>query len=552
MGDPLPSSSPASSWLPRLLGGPSLTTDALRELFELGELVGSERSGERANPAKTHGTSGADSALRKLCNPPHPETGEGFSRGLDIRPREAGGWGALPLDPLDGRCERRRLRYELRSRARDLYGLETHDAEWARAPGRHAWRGAETCALCGASKRTAKGRPCDGPQGRRADGRAYRGRFAACGYVARGGSVTVHAEGARAWYAGLATCSSVHACPCCAPAIMVKRGDELRRLAEWHEASGGALGMGSFTIRHRRADDLDKLWDGVANAWRRMARGRPWERFAELVTLAGTARRIETTEGKNGWHTHLHVAFYVSPAGLAHLVGGMRTRLEERPGQKPKRHVLGTRPDSLARWLLARWRRCVVRELGLAYRPSMARGFDFLPLTSDDGVLYLSKLGCELATITDKRTKKGNRTTWGLLDDATRGDSYARKRWAEFVRASKGRRLLTVSPKLRELAGLGPEGDDDATEPESGDPKLRLPAATWQGEPERDELGRAKRDERGRLVWRGRPLRWLPGLICEVLELVERERSTREIATRLRAHGVVFDDIEQAPHPPES
>lgn len=373
--------------------------------------------------------------------------------------------------------------------------------------------------------------------------------------------MTVHAEGARAWYAGLATCSSVHACPTCAPAIMVKRGEELKACAEWHEASGGALALATFTVRHRRGDELGELWEGVSNAWRHVVRGAAWKRFAKLVGLVGTARRIETTEGKNGWHTHLHVALYVSQPGLVHLLSGVRERLEpcgcprgtvrgkcRACGRRGRRHVEGTREDTAARWLLARWRRAVVRELGLARRPSLRHGFDVIPLSSEDGILYLAKLGCELAAITDKRTKKGNRTTWGLLDDASRGDGWARARWAEFVAASKGKKLLTISPALRELAGIGEEQDDDATEPESGDPVVRLPSSTWQGEVERDELGRARRDELGRIVWRGRPLRWLPGLVCEVLELVERQRSTREIATRLRAHGVIFDE---APDPPE-
>ena len=113
------------------------------------------------------------------------------------------------------RDERRRQRYAFRDDARRLYPSEVHDQAWAAAPGRHSWTRGASCPGCGRDREAAKGTRCEG-QRRRPDGKAYRGRFSSCGYVARGGSVSVHAEGGGAWFGGLATCGSVHACPVCA------------------------------------------------------------------------------------------------------------------------------------------------------------------------------------------------------------------------------------------------------------------------------------------------------------------------------------------------
>jgi hypothetical protein len=85
----------------------------------------------------------------------------------------------------------------------------------------------------------------------------------------------------------------------------------------------------------------------------------------------------------------------------------------------------------------------------------------------------------ELTASHGKSARRGNRTTWDLMDDAMAGDSEAAARWAEWEQASKGRRAWdNRSAALRELAGQHPEEPTEA--PEEPDTIATLAEHAWK------------------------------------------------------------------------
>lgn len=83
-----------------------------------------------------------------------------------------------------------------------------------------------------------------------------------------------------------------------------------------------------------------------------------------------------------------------------------------------------------------------------------------------------------------KIAKRGGRTPFQILADLNLGDAEDWAVWTEWLRDSKGRRQLTWSAELRELAGLLHEESDEEIAAEKigseDDTILVLPIESWR------------------------------------------------------------------------
>lgn len=318
-------------------------------------------------------------------------------------------------------------------------------------------------------------------RGRRADRAALREnlrevsllkRLRRCGHTAVDGQgvmvrCTSTPDGPRAGFAGLATCGSVWACPVCAAKIAAERSAELVRTLEAVQAQGYRAALMTFTVRHSARHALRDVWGAVTRGWGRVTSGKGWKSDQSRYGLGGWARAVEVTHGANGWHVHVHaVVVYRGTVQEGHDLGWSMWR----------------------RWLGGIERAGFTAVAG-------SGGFDVQ--VSEGGELgalgkYLAKQGADLdglaaeaVTGQFKQGRKGNRTPFQIARDVfTSGDADDLDLWHEWERVSKGRRQLTWSKSLRELADLEDERtDEEIAADETGtadDDVVLLPAETWR------------------------------------------------------------------------
>jgi hypothetical protein len=266
-------------------------------------------------------------------------------------------------------------------------------------------------------------------------------------------------EDGRVVYKGITTCGLVWECPVCQMTIKARRAEQVGELVEWHGRPGAFLL--SLTFRHGLGNDLRAARKGLANAWRGMARGKPWERFKRALGVVGTVRAMEVTHGPNGWHPHLHVLVLCRPGWEA-----------------------ATMPDGLPvdEWIADRWSAMVCRYLGDEHQPDEAHGVGWTPCT--DG-RYLSKLGLEVSDPGRKHGRNANRSPLDIAADLVdRGHRSDRTLWRSYCLAMHGARQLTWSKGLRELAGIPDKTDAElAADEEAGQrttPVLRIEGNDWR------------------------------------------------------------------------
>lgn len=276
-------------------------------------------------------------------------------------------------------------------------------------------------------------------------------RLAKCGRVMHADTVAVrHREGSGAGFAGLTTCGSVWLCPVCNAKVMARRALEIGSAVALSERLGWRAGFFTFTMRHRKGQRLDDLWDGLAEAWKSVIRGEPWQRIKRRFGVAGFIRVAEVTWGVNGWHVHLHViVLFSGEADVSGLMGKM----------------------------FPRWQRALVRrgleapllagqDAQLLDGPGSDKITQYVTKAQDHGKVTKrgQKIGLELtgSQLKKARAHHSTRPTWDLLDDwFSDGDADAAALWGEFERASKGRRQISWSRGLRDALGMGKERKDE-------------------------------------------------------------------------------------------
>lgn len=236
----------------------------------------------------------------------------------------------------------------------------------------------------------------------------------------------------HAYYRGLLRCGSVWECPVCAMQIRAERADELKRAV--HAWGPSNVAMLSLTVRHGLGDDLRATRRGIAAAFRRLIRGRPWPRFCKKYGIEFHVRALEVTHGLHGWHPHLHALLFLEiPLSPAEL-------------------------DAATTWLHERWRNCVRRALGSEFVPN-EHGVDLRASKRAD---YLAKFSLELVDPGTKRGRAGNRTPIQIAVSAATGkcpDDEAL--WVAYCAGMRGAKMLTWSEGLRAAVELDVEKHDE-------------------------------------------------------------------------------------------
>ena len=308
-----------------------------------------------------------------------------------------------------------------------------------------------------------------------------------CGRVPLGGQVGVKVSGASgervAGIAGVSTCSSVWACPCCSAKIAgVRTGEVADVLTQWKQHTGGRVIMVTLTVRHDASQSLAEVWTGVSRAWRAACNGKAWDQAqrcygvpmpsrGRVVERVPVVRVVEVTHGQHGWHVHVHALLLVR-AGVtdreARLIGD-------------------------AMW--GRWDRGAVAA-GLRSGSRQAMDAHLVTPGSEGTSLadYFTKAVYE-ATLggVSKEGRSGSRTPFQILGDLMAHRAGERRLsqvelardtrlWSEWETGSRGRRQISYSHGLRDWLALEVERTDQdiAEEDAGGEVVYLIGADAWR------------------------------------------------------------------------
>src|SRR3954466_9585575 len=264
-----------------------------------------------------------------------------------------------------------------------------------------------------------------------------------------------------AGYAGLVTCGSVWACPCCSAKIAARRAEELSKVMRTVLTNGGSASLITLTMRHHSGHKLKDLWQALSAAWHGVISGKQWMADQELGGLLGWVRVVEATHGRNGWHLHVHaLVCWNRPVSLA---------LAQEIGHR----------------MWQRWSRVLERKGLTSWKHRGGVDVRMATLGTDNLAHYFNKLAREV-TYSHMKEARGGRSPFKILTDGLQtGDASDLDLWGEWEQASYGRRQLTWSlgaHDLRKLAGLGAEQSDEevAEEDLAGEDVIALPHPTWE------------------------------------------------------------------------
>lgn len=326
-------------------------------------------------------------------------------------------------------------------------------------------------------------------------------RVKKCGRVARvpDGLVGVRSHAGVSGFSGLCTCGSVWACPVCNAKVMARRALEVgAAIAAW-QAQGGAVVFHTLTMRHRRNQRLETLWDALQGAWAATRAGKVYAKWAARLGLVGYVRAVEVTYGRNGWHVHIHALWFVGGAPATDEACGADGPPDASAAAGPPAPAAATATDAptptpadvagFAGWVHGKWARALVRH-GLDAPLRVGQEARLVTGPADaDLAAYLSKstdLGLELTQSQSKRARSSfsTRPTWDLLTDVLdQGDADALDLWHEWEAGSHNRRQITWAQGLRRRLDVGEEKSDEeiAEEEAGGDDLVLITAAGWSG-----------------------------------------------------------------------
>ena len=151
---------------------------------------------------------------------------------------------------------------------------------------------------------------------------------------------TENGDRKRVAYVGLQSCSNTWLCSHCAPYLSEKRRLELERAVKcWRgpryavsrnspgyaDLPGCEVRFVTFTVPHLCSDSLVSLLTRFKDAFRHMTNRWLYRRFLSDFTVVGSVNLFEVTYGKNGWHPHAHVLYFMDTQLLDDDV--LKTRL---------------------------------------------------------------------------------------------------------------------------------------------------------------------------------------------------------------------------------
>ncbi|MEM8926204.1 MAG: hypothetical protein AAGD35_22090 [Actinomycetota bacterium] len=276
--------------------------------------------------------------------------------------------------------------------------------------------------------------------------------IAKCGNTLGSTVVYKRSRNGRCRVNGVATCKSMWGCLGCAARRRALKSAMVKYYVDAHRDAGKGVSFASFTLAHYPTDSLHDLLEALRKSFTDMRHLKVYKQAEADYGVIGWIAALEITHGINGWHPHLHVLYFHDEpldveSGANH---GFNKALYEAFGRQIDRH-LNRQIHHIHGVTLVPVRRAS-REQG------------------DDHIAeYLGKIQLEL-TRQDLKTAKGDsRSPWQIaLDAAETGDAQDAARWCEYLRATKGRNVITTGGHLAELHGEPTEeqlnaliGDDD-------------------------------------------------------------------------------------------
>lgn len=283
-------------------------------------------------------------------------------------------------------------------------------------------------------------------------------------------------ESGRGSYAGVVKCSSIWSCPTCSATIRQCRSVEIQTAVNKHLEDGGSILFMTLTLRHDGTMPLAFTLDALLSGFRKVIRGKPWDKWRNRLGLIGNIKSVEITLGdEDSWHPHLHVLLFAETKVDDDMLERFRAWLFPRWAEK-----LDAVADEWNESRTANGQRKWV------ITPSEAHGVD-LQRVDDHGkviALYISKfqddkaqdshtweVSGEMARGDVKDGHEGDGDThinpFQLLDDEcplkmTAGER--RRKWIEYVCFTSGRQCIRWSPGLKEHFGIDELTDDEIIE----------------------------------------------------------------------------------------
>lgn len=310
-------------------------------------------------------------------------------------------------------------------------------------------------------------------------------RACGCARISANGPVQIRLADGVAHYTNLQHCASPHSCPVCAAMIRQSRAEEIERaltvlfsqplhmgdgkLCRIEDRGAARLGAAEFltlTLPHDQGDGLRDLLETVSLAWRRVLGGRGWQQDREEYGIIGTIRSLECTQGKNGWHPHLHVLLLTArpleDTERRDLLESMYRRwadtVERRGYRRPHRNLCQMDP---------------VRSVG-----DVSKYITKLSLVEEQETGKLRRVGLEMARHDLKQGREsGSRGRAGdrhrspfqiLADLRDQGEASDLDLWHEWESESKGTRTITWSRGLKALLLVGEVSDEEIVAEEVG------------------------------------------------------------------------------------
>ena len=240
-------------------------------------------------------------------------------------------------------------------------------------------------------------------------------------------------------------------CPVCSSYLMHKRSDQIRQAIYLHKKCGdGEILHLTFTFSHCKDDSLADSLDRFTKAFNSFNDGkscRSFRRIRDSIFCVGYIRSLEVTYGRNGWHPHFHVLYFVKKSAMQSHFGS---------------DYISAFESSVSKLWLS-----VLSRHGLS-------GLDDVALRVQGGINvknYLTKMPLELSGISNKRGRSGSFTFWNLVDSC-RSDLVR-----EYYHAMKGRAIIRFSKGLKSRFFID-SNDDTAYYPD--DPiKIATAEKNW-------------------------------------------------------------------------
>jgi len=242
----------------------------------------------------------------------------------------------------------------------------------------------------------------------------------------------------KAHYKNLMICGSVWMCPVCAAKITERRRVELEKVIQDKRFKKV---MVTFTLRHKKKNNLSDLYSGLIKSYRDLKGCRAWGRFAEEAGIVASIRGSEITWGEDsGWHPHFHVVFFLNKKEL----------------------ILDQTYKDWFTWEITKLFVEKLAKNGYESMPGVGIkvGFD-----QDHVSAYAAKWGMdqELAKSPAKIAKGDHYTPFQMLLESAKGSDQKEKfdrLFTIYAAAMKGKKQLVWSKGARELFDIGQEISD--------------------------------------------------------------------------------------------